>query len=61
MADEEVKVLSAMESAGKPVRPGDVAEMTGIDKKEVSKIIQKLKKDGKIYSPKRCFYAPKTD
>ncbi len=51
-------VLDAMVSAGKPVRPGDVAQSTGIDSKEVSKIITALKKDGKIYSPKRCFYAP---
>jgi hypothetical protein len=32
--------------------------MTGLDKKEVSKIIKELKKAGKIFSPKRCFYAP---
>ncbi|RMG27549.1 MAG: transcriptional regulator [Methanobacteriota archaeon] len=57
--DEKAKqVLDAMMKAGKPVRPGDVAEMTGIDKKEVSKIIQQLKKEGKVISPKRCFWAP---
>jgi predicted transcriptional regulator len=52
------KVLGAMQKAGKPVRPGDVAEMTGLDKKEVSKAIDTLKKEGKITSPKRCFWAP---
>ena len=40
------KVLQAMKEAGKPVRPGQVAEATGIDKKE-----------GKIISPKQCFYS----
>ena len=34
-----------MQDAGKPVRPGDVANATGIESKEVSKLIQELKKD----------------
>jgi predicted transcriptional regulator len=51
-------VLDAMKKAGTPVRPGDVAKSTGIDSKEVSKIISELKKEGKISSPKRCYYEP---
>ncbi|MCJ7731324.1 transcriptional regulator [Candidatus Bathyarchaeota archaeon] len=47
-----------MKEAGKPVRPGDVAKTLGIDSKEVSKAIDALKKEGKVHSPKRCFYAP---
>ncbi len=58
MTNEE-KVLDAFLKADKELRPGDVAEMTGIDKKEVSKIISKLKKEGKVFSPKRCYYAAK--
>lgn len=58
MADKEQMVLTAMENAGKPLRPGDVAELTGLAKDEVSKIINSLKKSGKIISPKRCFWAP---
>ena len=54
----EDKVLKAMKDAGKPVRPGEVAKTLGVDSKEVSKAITKLKKDGKITSPKRCYYAP---
>jgi Mn-dependent DtxR family transcriptional regulator len=54
----EDKVLKAMKDAGKPVRPGEVAKALGVDSKEVSKAITKLKKDGKVTSPKRCFYAP---
>ena len=52
------KVLEIMVKAGKPVRPGDIAKELGVDSKEVSKAIDALKKDGKINSPKRCFYAP---
>jgi len=54
----EEKVLEAMNAAGEPVKAGELAEKTGLDKKEVDKAIKKLKKDGKISSPKRCFYQP---
>jgi hypothetical protein len=54
----EKKVLDAMKKAGKPVKPGEVAEMIGEESKAVSKIISALKKQGKVTSPKRCYYAP---
>ncbi len=54
----EKKVLDAMKKAGKPVRSGDVAEMIGEESKAVSKVISALKKQGKVTSPKRCYYAP---
>ncbi len=58
MSSVEEKVLEAFVSAGKPLRPGDVVKMTGLDKKVVQKAISKLKKEGKLISPKRCYYAP---
>ncbi|HDP99320.1 MAG TPA: MarR family transcriptional regulator [bacterium] len=58
MTQVDDQVLKAMKDAGKPVRPGDVAASTGLDKDEVSKAIQNLKKQGKVISPKRCFWAP---
>jgi len=58
MSDKNELVVEKMKEAGKPLRPGDVAEMTGLPKDEVSKIIQTLKKEGKVISPKRCFWAP---
>ena len=54
----EKMVLDAMKKAGKPVRPGDVAKMIGAESKDVSKVIDELKKKGKVTSPKRCYYAP---
>ncbi|RLB41608.1 MAG: transcriptional regulator [Deltaproteobacteria bacterium] len=54
----EKKVLDAMKKAGKPVRPGDIAKILGVDSKEVSKAISELKKKGKVMSPKRCYYSP---
>ena len=58
MEDRKALLLNAMKSINKPVRPGDLAELTGLDSKEVSKIIKELKDDGAIISPKRCYYAP---
>jgi Mn-dependent DtxR family transcriptional regulator len=58
MSENADKVLKAMKDAGKPVRPGDVAEALGMDSKLVSKAINVLKKEGRIHSPKRCYYAP---
>ncbi len=59
MEDAKEIVLEAMKKAGKPVRPGDIAKATGLDSKEVSKIIKELRSEGRVYSPKRCYYAPK--
>lgn len=58
MEDDEKAVLEAMKNAGKPVRPGDVAKSLDLESKEVSKIINSLKKKGMVVSPKRCYYAP---
>ncbi|MCK9245074.1 MAG: MarR family transcriptional regulator [Candidatus Marinimicrobia bacterium] len=52
----EMTILSTMQKAGKPVKAGEIAEMSGIPKDQVVKIITKLKKQGKIASPKACFY-----
>jgi Mn-dependent DtxR family transcriptional regulator len=58
MNAEEKKVFDAMKKAGKPVRPGDLAKAMEMESKEISKIIDGLKKKGMVVSPKRCFYAP---
>ncbi|MGA8833310.1 MAG: transcriptional regulator [Desulfomonilaceae bacterium] len=58
MDEKEKTVLDAMKSAGKPVRPGDVAKAAEMDSKEVSKLIDSLKKKGLVISPKRCYYSP---
>ncbi len=39
-----------------PFKSGEISEQTGIDKKEVDKEVKKLLKEGKINSPKRCYY-----
>ena len=57
MSTEE-KVLEAMRNAGEPLNAGKIADVTGIDKKEVEKAMNKLKVGGSIVSPKRCFWEP---
>ena len=53
----EEKILKALAEKG-AMRPGDIAAAAGIDKEEASKVIKQLAKEGKIYSPKRCYYEP---
>ena len=48
------KVLQAMREFGAPVNAGKIAEITGIDRKEVDKAFAELKKEGAIVSPVRC-------
>ncbi|WP_320113391.1 hypothetical protein [Draconibacterium orientale] len=53
------KVLAAMRAAGKPLKAGEIAEASGLDKKEVDKAMKVLKAEEKIVSPKHCFWEPK--
>ena len=49
-------VLDFFTKSDKPVKAGEVAAATGLDKKEVDKAMAKLKKEGKIASPKACYW-----
>ncbi|MFO8022743.1 MAG: MarR family transcriptional regulator [Perlabentimonas sp.] len=50
------QVFDTIKKAGKPMKAGEVAEASGVDKKEVDKSIKKLVAEGALHSPKRCFY-----
>ena len=52
------KVLAAMKSANKALSAGQIVELAGIDRKEVDKAMKSLKDEGKIVSPKRCYWEP---
>ena len=54
--ETQEKIIQAFKDAGKALRAGEIAEMAGLDKKEVDKAIKKMKADETIVSPKRCFY-----
>ncbi len=53
------KVLETLKAAGKPLKAGEIATASGLDKKEVDKAMKDLKAKDKIVSPKRCFWEPK--
>ncbi len=55
----EEQVLQALQKSEEPLKSGDIAKILNIDSKEVSKAIKKLKEQGKIESPKRCYYKAK--
>ncbi len=56
---KEKEVLATMKKAGEPLNAGRITEMSGLERKEVDKAMKTLKADGKIVSPKRCFWEPK--
>ncbi len=56
---DENKVLEAMTQSGEPMKTGDIAKVLGVESNVVSAAIKKLKADGKIDSPKRCYYQAK--
>ena len=56
--DNEQTILEAMIRAEKPMRPGEIAKIVGLESREVSKVIKSLRKQGKVIIPKRCYYAP---
>ncbi len=53
------KVLQILKDTGKPMKSGEIAEASGIDKAEVGKAINSLKAENKIFSPKNCYYQAK--
>lgn len=52
------KVLATMKQAGEPLNAGKIAELSGVDRKEVDKAMKQLKEEGAIVSPVRCKWAP---
>ncbi len=57
--EASAQVLSVMKKAKKPLSAGEIAELAGMDKKEVEKAMKQLKTEEKIVSPKRCYWEPK--
>lgn len=55
---EKGLVLKTMREAGKPIAAGEVATLSGLDRKVVDKVFAELKKEGAIVSPVRCKWTP---
>lgn len=52
------QVLDTMRKAGEPLNAGKIAELSGLDRKDVDKAMKALKEEGTIVSPKRCYWEP---
>ncbi len=52
-------VLKTLKESTEPLKGGEIAEKSGVDKKEVDKAMTKLKATGDIVSPKKCFWTAK--
>ncbi len=56
--ENKEKVLQVMREAGEPLNAGKIAELSGLDRKEVDKAMKELKKEEAIVSPVRCKWEP---
>lgn len=57
--DKKEQVLQVLKTSEEPLRSGEISEKSGLDKKDVDKAMKILKEEGKIVSPKRCFWEAK--
>lgn len=53
------KVFEAIKSSDKPLNAGKIVEITGLERKDVDKAMNQLKKEELIVSPVRCYWAAK--
>ncbi len=53
--DIKETIIKAIKDSGKPLRTGEIVEKTRLVKKDVDKAIKKMKEEGVLNSPKRCF------
>ncbi len=49
-------VFETLQTSEKPLQAGEIAEVTQLDRKELDKAMKTLKAEGRIVSPKRCFW-----
>jgi len=56
MADTKKIVLNILKKKGKPMGPGDIAKVAGLDSKEVSMVVKELKKRRACLFPRKMFY-----
>lgn len=55
--DSSEVIIDTLKKAGEPLKTAQIAEKSGLDAKEVGKLIKTLKVEGKITSPKNCYYS----
>lgn len=58
MTNEEI-IVNALKQKKQAMSAGQIAELTGIDRKNVDKAMKVLKDTGAIVSPRRCSWTVK--
>lgn len=48
-----------LKNADKALKAGEIAELSGLERKEVDKAMKALKDEGAIVSPKVCYWQAK--
>jgi hypothetical protein len=49
-------IIKTLAASAEPMKAGEIAQATNLDKKAVDKAMKLLKDEGRIVSPKRCFW-----
>ncbi|MEE9905840.1 MAG: winged helix-turn-helix domain-containing protein [Chlorobium sp.] len=57
--DIKEAIIEVLKKEGKPMSAGQIADASGIDRKDVDKAMKTLKDEERIVSPKRCYWEPK--
>ena len=57
--DTKNAVLEVMNKESKPLSAGQIAEISGLDRKQIDKAMKALKEEELIVSPKRCYWESK--
>jgi hypothetical protein len=52
----EESITEILKKSPEALKAGEIAEISGIDKKEIDKSVKKMLAEGVTISPKRCFY-----
>ena len=52
-------VFKTLQTSEEPLNAGKIVEATSLERKDVDKAMNVLKKEGRIVSPKRCFWTAK--
>jgi DNA-binding IscR family transcriptional regulator len=53
------KIFEVMKDENKPLKGGEIAKLSGLDRKVVDKAMKELKEKELIFSPKNCFWQAK--
>ena len=49
-------IIKTLAESSEPMKAGEIAEAIHLEKKEVDKAMKVLKKEGRIVSPKVCYW-----